>query len=250
MQKQDPYVVPGLVRGLSLLQTFTPQKPEQTLKQLAESLGVTRSTIFRAVHTLVQEGFLLPVRDGHHYQLGPAVLRLSYGYLASRELLEVAQTPLEMLRDKVGWSSHLGVLDGRHTLYLISLPASENQSSFVQVGSRLPAISTAMGRILLVQKTEAELRKLIADQPQAVIRNTLKSWESDQRAKVVIHLGSFQTGLSSVAAPIYDSSGTIIAAISATKHAGKVKEKTNSVVLRTAETISRGLGWKGEETTG
>ena len=244
LAEKDPYTVPGLLRGLTLLQCFTPQKPEQTLSQLAAALGITRSAVFRSVHTLVQEGFLLPVRDGHHYRLGPAVLRLSYGYLASRELLEVAQSPLESLRDAQDWSCHLGVLDGRHVLYLIRLPASDGLSSLVHVGSRLPATRTAMGRVLLVQKSEPEFRRLLVDQPQGVLNSALKSWEDDRNASCVIHIGSFESGLCSVAAPIFDMSGAIVAAISATKVADRVPAKVKRQVLDTAAVISRGLGWK------
>ncbi|MFK7752252.1 MAG: IclR family transcriptional regulator [Sedimentitalea sp.] len=244
MTANDPYIVPGLVRGLALLQVFTPQKPEQTLSQLATALGITRSAAFRSVHTLVQQGFLLPVRDGHHFCLGPAVLRLSYGYHASRELLEIAQAPLETLRNATDWSCHLGVLDGRHILYLIRLPASDGLSSLVHVGSRLPASKTAMGRVLLAQKTEADLRKLLSDQPKAEVETAFDAWETDKTAQSVIHAGRFETGLCSVAAPVFDMSGAIVAAISATKVTTAVPAKIETEVIRTATTISRGLGWK------
>ena len=243
----DPYTVPGLVRGLRLLQAFTPQKPEQNLSQLAAALGITRSAAFRAVHTLVQEGFLLPLPDGRSYRLGPAVLRLSYGYLASRELLEVAQAPLEALRDKHDWSCHLGVLDGRHVLYLIRLPASDGLSSLVHVGSRLPATRTAMGRVLLAQKPETTIRKLLADQPQATISAALDAWEKDHKAECVVHIGSFESSLCSVAAPVFDMSGTVVAAISATKVAETVPKAIEKSVVQTASTISRGLGWTASE---
>ena len=181
MAEKDPYSVPALVRGLTLLQAFTPHRPEQTMAQLADTLGITRSAVFRSVHTLVQEGFLLPVRDGTHFRLGPAVLRVSYGYLASRELLEVAQKPLEALRDQQNWSGHLGVLDGRHILYLIRLPAADGLSSLVHVGSRLPATRTAMGRVLLAQKSERPgKRSLASPLPGRVnARHTLKggAWQ-------------------------------------------------------------------------
>jgi len=241
--------VPGLVRGLSVLQIFTPQTPEQTLSQLAKALGVTRSAAFRTVHTLVQEGFLLPVRDGHHFRLGPAVLRLSHGYLASRELLEVSQTPLEVLRDRTDWSTQLGVLDGRYILYLMRFPASDGMASLVHVGSRLPATRTAMGRVLLAQKSQDDMRKLLADQPRAEARAVLQSWAADQGAERVVHEGRFESGLCSVAAPVFDMSDAIVAAISATKMTDTVLEHVEAEVIRAAKTISRGLGWKDPEAS-
>lgn len=246
--EKDPYLVPGLVRGLTLLQAFTPQRPEQSLSQLAQALGITRSAAFRSVHTLVREGFLLPVRDGRHYRLGPAVLRLSYGYLASRELLEIAQAPLEQLRDATDWSAHLGVLDGRHVLYLIRLPASDGLSALVHVGSRLPAPRTAMGRILLAQKTEPELRKLLADQPAGAIAAAVSQWREDYGADTVLHLGRFESGLCSVAAPIRDMSGAVVAAISATKFSDTAPDVVQAEVSKAAQAISRSMGAVADES--
>ncbi|GAB5446319.1 IclR family transcriptional regulator [Gymnodinialimonas sp.] len=246
MSEKDPYAVPALVRGLALLQSFTPERPEQTMAQLAKALGITRSAVFRTVHTLVQEGFLLPVRDGNYFRLGPAVLRVSYGYLASRELLEVAQKPLEALRDGQDWSGHLGVLDGRHILYLIRLPASDGLSSLVHVGSRLPATLTAMGRVLLTQKSEPQIRRLLEGQPKAAVEKAIAAWQKDRLRACVIHNGSFETGLCSVAAPIFDMSGDIIAAVSATKQTESVPARVEREVLKTANIISRAMGWKAE----
>lgn len=248
MSDEDPYSVPALVRGLTLLQAFSPQRPEQTMTQLAKTLGITRSAVFRTVHTLVQEGFLLPVRDGRTYRLGPAVLRVSYGYLASRELLEVAQKPLEAFRDSQDWSGHLGVLDGRHVLYLIRLAASDGLSSLVHVGSRLPATLTAMGRVLLIQKTEPQIRRLLDGQPKAAVEKAISAWQEDRKSPSVIHNGSFETGLCSVAAPIYDMSGDIVAAISATKQTDAVPASVERDILKTARMISRAMGWKAPES--
>ena len=242
MPTGDTYTVPGLVRGLTLLQTFTPQRPEQTLGQLAEALGITRSAAFRTVHTLVAEGFLLTVGDGRRFRLGPAVLRLSFGYLASRELMEIAHAPLEALRDTRDWSCHLGILDGRHVLYLIRFPATDGMSSLIHVGSRLPAVRTAMGRVLLKQRSEAGIRRLLADQPDPMVASAVHNWQQDRHARVVTHIGSFESGLCSVAAPILDMSGAIVAAVSATKCADAVPAEVEQDILRTAAIISRGLG--------
>lgn len=244
MGESDPYLVPGLVRGLAFLQAFTPQRPELTVTQLAAAHGISRSAAFRTVHTLVEEGFLLPVRGGPLFRLGPAVLRLSYGYLASRELLEVAHSPLEQLRDGLDWSIHLGVLDGRHVLYLIRLPASDGLSSLVHVGSRLPAARTAMGRVLLAGLSEAGLGKLLADRPERERHEALAARANDRRTGHVVHLGQFESGLCSVAAPVFDMSGAGVAAISATKSGETVPAQVIEEVLQAAEKISRGMGWR------
>lgn len=240
----DPYLVPGLMRGLAVLQAFTPLKPEMTLSGIARELGITRSAAFRTVHTLVAEGYLLSTRDGTHYRLGPAVVRLTYGYHASRELLEVAQPVLAKLRDDHDWSTHLGVLDGRHVLYLMRLPATGGLSSLVHVGSRLPAATTAMGRVLLAGKDTAFLRKLYGDLDPRALGTILSQAEADRAAGLVQGIGSFESGLSSVAAPVLDLSGAVVAAISATKVSDAIPQSVSAELRAGGDKISRGLGWR------
>lgn len=242
MSNKDPYLVPGLVRGLAALRGFTPQRSEQGLADIAQALGVTRSAAFRTVHTLVSEGYLLEVPGKARYRLGPQVLGLSYGYLASRELLEVAQKPLEALRDDLDWSTHLGVLDRRHVLYLMRCPATDGLSSLVHVGSRLPASQTAMGRLLLAHKSAREVRRLMADRPAAEVAAVLANQADDAGAETVIHEGQFESGLCSVASPVRDMSGAVVAAISATKTAQALPGEVVSRTVETARAISRALG--------
>jgi len=242
MSDKDPYLVPGLIRGLAALKSFTPRSPEQGLADIARSLGVTRSAAFRTVHTLVSEGYLLEVPGKARYRLGPQVLSLSYGFLASRELLEVAQKPLEALRDELDWSTHLGVLDSRHVLYLIRYPATDGLSSLVHVGSRLPASQTAMGRLLLSHKSDRDIRRLMADRPARELAAVLENIETDRQAQTVVHEGRFESGLCSVAAPVRDMSGAVVAAISATKSAQGFQMAVERQTLSTAHAISKGLG--------
>ena len=242
MSDKDPYLVPGLIRGLAALKSFTPRSPEQGLADIARSLGVTRSAAFRTVHTLVSEGYLLEVPGKARYRLGPQVLSLSYGFLASRELLEVAQKPLEALRDELDWSTHLGVLDSRHVLYLIRYPATDGLSSLVHVGSRLPASQTAMGRLLFSHKSDRDIRRLMGDRPARELAAVLENVETDRQAQTVVHEGRFESGLCSVAAPVRDMSGAVVAAISATKSAQGFQKAVERQTLSTAHAISKGLG--------
>ena len=242
MTERDPYLVPGLVRGLAVLRSFTPQRPEQGLADLARVLGVTRSAAFRAVHTLLSEGYLLKVPGETRYRLGPEVLGLSYGFLASRELLEVAKKPLEALRDETNWSTHLGVLDGRHVLYLIRYPATDGMSSLVHVGSRLPATQTSMGRLLLSHKTEREVRKIMEGRPTSEVTSVLETRAQDARAQTVVHDGRFESGMYSIAAPVRDMSDAVVAAISATKSTSGFERDVELRTVQKALAISKGLG--------
>lgn len=167
VKHEDRYLVPGLVRGLDVLKLFTPERPALRLAEIAAALGITRSAAFRTVYALSETGCLLHDERAQSYALGPGVLRLTYGYVATREIVEIAQPELQRLRVRTGWSAHLGVLEGTSVLYVLRVPAPQRDVSIVQVGSRLPACSTTMGRVLLAGLFEAELVALCRGEAKA-----------------------------------------------------------------------------------
>ena len=252
----DRYMVPGLVRGLDVLQAFTPERPHLTLGDLASIAGVTRSAIFRIAYTLSQLGFLVHNSQSRHYSLGPAVLRLGYGYLASRDLVEVAFPHLEALRDVTGWSAHLGMLEGTDVLYLLRVPTRRGLASIVHVGTRLPAHATSMGRVLLAQLSQAELTdlyrnvRLVAVGPRtpATVAALLAQARRDANRGHVTQFGEFEQGIASIAAPLCDVSGRVVAAINiAGAIAQSAKTKLDGPIIRNvldaATAISRRLGF-------
>lgn len=260
-QSDDKYLVPGLIRGLEVLQAFTPETREMTLSDIARRLGTTRSAAFRAVYTLAHHGYLLHDQQTARYTLGPAVLRLGYGYLATRELVEIALPELEKLRDATDWSAHLGVRDGRFVLYMLRVPSHLGLASIVHVGSRLPAAGTTMGRVLLTDLNEEGLLRLYRDetyqnapgQTPRSLTELVAQWRRDRKADAVVQIGSFETGIASVAAPVRDISGNIVAAINVTRAASgsvvdDIEAGVKTEVLRTAAAITRLLGGLPEST--
>ncbi len=253
----DRYLVPGLVRGLNVLKLFTPAQPNLSLRDIADALGVTRSAAFRSVYTLVETGCLLHDQRAQTYSLGPGVLRLTYGYVATREIVEIAQPELERLRDRTGWSAHMGILDGSSVLYVLRAPAREANASIVQVGSRLPSRSTTLGRVLLADLPDAEIiERFRADRPGATkgkgpsLPGLLEQVKGDRKADVIWHMGDFEAGIASVAAPVRDLTGRVAAAINLTSANGpqsgaELPPQIISDLKATAIRISRLLGHDG-----
>lgn len=251
----DRYLVPGLVRGLNVLKLFTPQRPALTLAEIARALGISRSAAFRTVYTLTEMGCLLHDEREQRYALGPGVMRLSYGYFATREVVEIAQGELEKLRGATGWSVHLGVRDGTSVLYLIRIAGDRHNAAIVQVGSRLPARNTTLGRVLLADLEEAELVSLfradaagLATGRSPALPGILARAAQDRIAEAVIHAGDFEAGIVSAAAPVRDMTGRVVAAINVTAPhtpdaiAG-LDGEVRDALLAAARKISRMLGW-------
>lgn len=255
---RDRYLVPGLLRGLATLKLFTPASQSLSLSQIAKALGITRSAAFRTVYTLTHEGCLLYDERSQSYALGPGVMRLTYGYFATREVVEIAQPELARLRERTGWSVHLGVLDGTSVMYLIRIPGPRHESSIIHVGSRLPARATTLGRVLLAGLDPQEIlnryRPAAATAaPQATglgvqkVTEILRQAKADAAAEVVSHIGDFEAGIISVAAPVRTMSGQVVAAINVTapREEGMERqiEEVRTALVATAGRVSRLLGW-------
>ena len=251
----ERYLVPALIRGLTILQRLSGETRGLTLSEVAAALGVTRSSAYRLLFTLGHLGFVVLDADTKTYALGPEVLRLGYGYLASRDLVEVATPHLVRLRDRTGWSAHLGELQGRDVVYLARVATRRSIASTVHVGTRLPARSTTMGRILLSGLSSDEVRDLYRDQPysgeagQGSLADLDAQLATDRANGVVVQISGYEPGVASVAAPVRDTSGKIIAAINISAVALLTTETDlqgplTAEVVATAQAISRDLGFK------
>jgi len=250
---QDKYIVPGLERGLLLLCEFSRQNRTLTAPELARRLELPRSTIFRLLTTLETMGFV--TRTGNEYRLGMSVLRLGFEYLASLELTELGQPLLARLCDKLNYPSNLVVRDSRSIVYVAKVSPPSVFSSAVNVGTRLPAHATVLGRILLEDLSLAELRELYPEEhleqhslctPKTVLE-LFDLVQADRQRGFVSGEGFFESAISTVAAPVRDHSGLIIAALGVTiptTQIGHVNfEETLSQVRRSADELSRLLNY-------
>jgi DNA-binding IclR family transcriptional regulator len=251
----ERYLVPALIRGLKILSTLSGESGRLTLSEVAASLGVTRSSAYRLLYTLGHLGFVEYDARTKNYALGPQVLSLGYGYLASRDIIDVATPHLVRLRDRTGWSAHLGELHGRDVVYLARVATRRPIASTVHVGTRLPAHVTTMGRILLSALSERDIRELDHDditkpfslKPFAGIEELLERIDADRANGVVIQDAGYEPGIASVAAPVRDVTDRIVAAINVSAIAlytsdAELGGPLKAEVLAAAAAISRDLG--------
>lgn len=251
----ERYLVPALVRGLNILSTFSAANGNPTLSEVAASLGVTRSSAYRLLYTLGHLGFVEYDSRARTYALGPQVLALGYGYLASRDIPAVALPHLERLRDRTGWSAHLGELHGREVVYLARVPTRRLVSSTVHVGTRLPAHATTMGRILLSGLSDDEVRQRYQEatgqpldlSPYSSVTALLEQIAADRVSGAVVQNSVYEQGVASVAAPLRDVTDRIVGAINISAVATLISEAElngplKDEVVASAAMISRDLG--------
>jgi len=200
-----PNTVQSVERAFSILETFDEDHPTRTAADIASIAGLARPTTYRMLQTLQQLGYIRNERG--HFQVTPRVLRLGAGYLGPRSLAARAQPILERLSGEVGEHVALGVLDGDDVIAVAAAtsPQSRFLSVAVQVGQRLPADATSLGRILLAH------------------RSVMRSRGDDvvERGYVITD-GLLESGLRSIGAPVRDASGTVVASLSIAVNASRV----------------------------
>jgi DNA-binding IclR family transcriptional regulator len=151
-----------LARGLEILRCFTPERPVLGNRELSDQTGLPKPTVSRFTYTLSQLGYLQPDRDSGKYQLGTAVLTLSYPLLANIPLRQVVRFPMRRLADKLGGSVSLGMRDRLSIVYVeTSRSRSIQAQRWSDIGMSHPIIATANGRAYLAGCTPEERKTLL-----------------------------------------------------------------------------------------
>lgn len=216
---RSPDFVTALERGLNVLAAFGREPRRMTLTQVAEATDLSRGTARRFLLTLQQLNFV--GSDGKLFWLTPKVLQFSNAYLATFGLSEAGKSVIRHLTEEIGESSSMAVLDGYDVVYVARIETRRIFSSGLEVGSRLPAFCSSLGRALLSGFDEATLDKWLREgtfvahsprtivEPEALRQKILEA----QRLQYAIIDGEVEVGVRSIAVPVRDRAGTIVAAL-------------------------------------
>lgn len=229
----DRDYVGALASGLEVLQAFDAEHSRMTLSEVAARTDMDRAKARRFLLTLHALGFVR--RSGRQFELTPRVLQLGYAYQASNQYRAVIQQHLEDITAELGESSSLAVLDGDDVVYVVRSSARHRLMAItLSVGTRLPAAYTSMGRVLLAQLPDAELEIFLArvkleafTRSSVVHSNVLKDELSAVREQgYSIVDQELDSGLRSVAVPVFAGSGEMLGAINISTNAARVDMET------------------------
>jgi IclR family transcriptional regulator, pca regulon regulatory protein len=246
------HFVQSFERGLAVIRAFDAEHPELTLSDVARQTGLTRAAARRFLLTLRDLGYVRT--DGRLFALTARVLELGYSYLSALTLPEVAEPHLEALVAEVRESSSLSVLDGDDIVYVARVPTSRIMRVAINVGTRFPAYATSMGRVQLAGLSDedltaylerVDLKRLTAHTlaTEAELRGELARIRAQGWALVDQEL---EEGLRSVAVPIRDRDGAVVAAVNVSAHASRaskdvVRKTLLPPLLETASRIEADL---------
>ncbi|HWL47195.1 MAG TPA: IclR family transcriptional regulator [Sphingomonadaceae bacterium] len=214
------YMVPGLSRGLAILQLFDHDRPKQTLQEIASGIGVTRSAAYRLVYTLEKDGFLSRDDQTRRYALTARALALGFEFLASQDIVELAAPYLRSLSDATKMSSYLVIRDDAQNVYVARSGSSASVVSNLSIGTRRPLPTTASGRVLLAALSEPAIRECIARGRHAFPQYAMPPddeivarAEGDAKRGYVFHASTLDPGMSSCASAVRNNLAETVAAI-------------------------------------
>jgi IclR family pca regulon transcriptional regulator len=209
----------SFAKGLRVLECFRAETPRQSVSEIAAATGLDRATARRCLLTLTELGYA--EYDGKYFQLTPRVLRLGMGALAALPLPQIVQPWLDQLSARTGQSSSVSILDETEIVYIARSAATRIMSIGLMPGSRLPAHCTSMGRVLLSALPEEEARKWVdlSDLAPRTMRSRTDPDAIMAELAVVRAQGysvidqEVEIGLRSIAVPLYDIRGRVVAAL-------------------------------------
>jgi len=233
-----PEYIESFARGLRVLTAFGARTEAVSLTELAELTGLPRATVRRALITLTHLGYV--AAEGRLFRLTPRVLDLGFPCLARLTLSRIALPHLAWLSAQVNDSASMAVLAGDEIQYVARVPTVRIMSVDITVGTRFPAYATSMGRVLLAGLPREERDAILARTDlrpftrrtitgRARLAAVLDRTARDGYALVDQEL---EDGLRSIAVPVRDRAGRVVAAVNVSSHAARrTAEQAREAVL-------------------
>jgi len=255
----QPDFVRALARGLEVIELFDLDHPAMSLAQLSKRARLSRGTVRRILITLQTLGYV-DVTAGK-FRLLPRALRLGFAYLSAARVWELAQPYLEMVKRELGESCSVAVLDGYDIVFVARVASDRLVRDYIPLGLRWPAYPTSLGRILLSGLSESELDIYFSTTEfkpltpftmtdPASLREKIRhaktaGWASADR--------DIDPNLRSVAVPIFDSKGRIVAAMNTNALATKLSQSEIEnqyvpVLQKAANAFSEIVKWRMNES--
>ncbi|MDA8081149.1 MAG: IclR family transcriptional regulator [Actinomycetota bacterium] len=216
------YRVEALAKGLRLLSLFSAERPALRVKDIVDLTGIPMPTVFRLVATLEEEGYLERTPESM-VRPGTSVLALGFAAVQGLDLVQNSRSTMRDLATSTGETVNLGVLYSDQVLFVARVPRRDSLlAAGIRVGSTVPAVFSSIGKVILADLTDSELRRCISETsfggrwgPNAVrtMAELLPQLEAARKDGYVIQQETAIPGLSSIAAPIRQGGGGVVAAI-------------------------------------
>jgi IclR family transcriptional regulator, KDG regulon repressor len=235
----------SLTNALTILKSFSMDNPEQGVTEIAKNLNIGKSTVHRLLLSLGSEGFVYKDPNSNRYSLGTSLLSLTTIVNSQLPIVNESIPILNVLTERTGETSHLGILEGKYVIYLQKIESEHPAKLSTLIGMRQPIHATSIGQIILAYQNEKTINKLIPEKLEKFTDKTittLDNWKMKLSAirqqHFVISDEEYEKGFISIAAPVFDEKGQVIAAVSivgpVNRMLKKIKQKAYIEEVRSA----------------
>lgn len=244
-------MVGSLANGLAVLTSFDSSQPTLTISEAAVRTGLTRASARRVLLTLSELGFVS--KNGNAFSLTPRALSIGHSYLNSSGLGDTISRHIALLANEIHESISAAVLDGSDIVYIARSAAAKIMQVRISIGTRFPAVTTSMGRVMLADLRDQDLDRYVRG--QIIKRFTERTLT--EPAEVIDEIRRVRTqgyalvnqelevGLKSIAVPIHGTTGRVVAAINiaglANTESNLFDENVLNALLSCARAIERDL---------
>lgn len=216
---QNRDIVGSLAKGLGVMEILAAHRAGLTLSEVADKAGLTRAGARRLLLTLASSGYA--TQDGRRFSLSPRLISLARNWVSGASLWSFAEPVMREVSERLGESCSAAVLSGHDVVYVARVAGARIVSVGLHVGTRLPAYCTSMGRVLLSELGDDDLSTLLANagieaKTEKTITDRAALIAAIRKARAEGHAivdEELELGLRSIAVPIRDLSGRIVAAI-------------------------------------
>lgn len=227
--------VASVGKAFAVLKSFTSEAFELTLSEVAARADLDRGTAFRLIQTLIELGYLQAVPQSRRFRLGLACLDLGYTVLSHGSLRTIVEPLLRDLVPEVGDAASLGILDGGDVIYLARVGAGLDRHKMDRrPGTRIPAYSAALGHAMLahlgrneqIERLESRPRVKLSERTLTDLDALLARLDQVKKKGHAVSDGENAYGLRTLAMPILDAQGFVIAGLSVTVDAMRMDMPT------------------------
>jgi IclR family pca regulon transcriptional regulator len=256
---KENYFTNTLSRGLQVLSAFTPQNPSLSISEITEITGLPQSTTFRLVYTLENLGYLIRNQETRKYRHSSRMLAIGIAALESLDIREVALPFMQALSQRIHETVKLGILDGVEVVILASVVVPDKLSIPTPIGHRWPVYCSSLGKAMLAFQPSEKREKIIAaiEFKPRTARTIVNPEEFREHLRMTRERGysmveeELIAGMGSMAAPIFDHDGDVIAAIniSTLRFGPDIHTDQDRLIhelIDCAAQISKSLGYRGE----
>lgn len=254
MKDPNDYNVRAVERALQIMECFDNEHPERGISEIAQAVDLHKATAHRIVTTLVNYGYLERADEGQKYRLGLELTNLGFKVIHRMDLRREALPHMKQLIQEWDETCDLCVFDRGMVLYIEVLRGNRALTVAAAVGQRLPVHATASGKLFLAYLPADQLEIILSESLNSYTDNTITSPDDlqEQLKKIrdqgyAVDYEEFEPGVCAIAAPIFNRSGNVIAAIGGPSPMSRMTpERVSKIVqafIEAAKAISHRMGY-------